>query len=96
MSTLRQNILENQFLRVTFDPNDGISLFDKSAGRDLFVAATTGMRAILYDDNNDTWAHQAHIYDKQVGEFKRTELKIIENGAVRSVVRERLTYGDPP
>jgi alpha-mannosidase len=51
------------------------------------------MRAVLFDDNNDTWAHQVHIYDKQVGEFRRTDLKILENGPLRSVVRERLSYG---
>lgn len=88
-----QDRLENESLRVTFDPNDGISIFDKSAGHDVFSDGAAGMRAIIYDDHNDTWAHEAHIYDDKVGEFKRTELKTIENGPVRSVVREQLTYG---
>lgn len=88
------DVLENEHLRVTFSPNDGVALFDKDAGHDVFAPAASGMRAILFDDNNDTWAHQVHIYDKQVGEFKRTDLKVIENGPLRSLVRERLTFGN--
>src|ERR1700761_256053 len=84
--------LENEHLRVTFSPGDGISLFDKDAKLEIFGPATSGMRAILFDDPNDTWAHQVHIYDKQVGEFKRHDLRILENGPLRSVVRERLNY----
>jgi alpha-mannosidase len=94
MSTVKahEDQLENEHLRVTFSSVDGISLFDKDAKLEIFDPATSGMRAILFDDHNDTWAHQAHIYDKQIGEFKRAELKVLENGPVRSVVRERLNY----
>jgi len=87
------DVLENEHLRVTFDSNDGIALFDKDAGHDVFMPPTKGMRAILFDDKNDTWAHKVHIYDKQVGEFKRTDLKLVENGPLRSLVRERLSFG---
>lgn len=87
------DVLENEHLRVTFSPEDGISLFDKDADHEVFRPAANGMRAILFDDHNDTWAHQAHIYDKQVGEFRRTDLKVLENGPLRSVVREKLSDG---
>jgi alpha-mannosidase len=87
------DVLENEHLRVGFAPEGGIILFDKDAGHDVFIPAARGMRAILFDDNNDTWAHQVHIYDKQLGEFRRTGLKVIENGPLRSVVRERLSCG---
>lgn len=88
-----EGVLENEHLRVTFSPDDGISMFDKDAGHDVFRSQASGMRAILFDDHNDTWAHPVHAYDKQVGEFKRTDLKIIENGPLRSLVRERLSFG---
>lgn len=87
------NVLENEHLRVTFSPEGGIALFDKDAGHDVFSPAANGMRAILFDDDNDTWAHQVHVYDKQAGEFKRTDLRVIENGPLRSLVRERLSFG---
>lgn len=86
-------VLENDHLRVTFSPDDGVSIFDKDAGHDVFASHTTGLRAILLDDHNDTWAHMVHAYDHQVGEFKRTDLKIIENGPIRSLVREQLKFG---
>lgn len=89
----REGVLENDHLRVTFSANDGISMFDKDAGHDVFGSQASGMRAILFDDNNDTWAHPVHAYDRQVGEFRRTDLKIIENGPLRTLVRERLSYG---
>jgi alpha-mannosidase len=85
--------LENEHLRLKFSPEGGVSIFDKDAGHDVFDPAASGMRAILFEDNNDTWAHQAHVYDKQIGEFKRTDLKTIENGPLRSLVREHLNYG---
>ena len=87
------DVLENEHLRVMFSPEGGISLFDKDTSHEVFSPAAKGMRAILFDDNNDTWAHQVHIYDKQVGEFRRTDLKVIESGPLRSLVRERLSYG---
>jgi alpha-mannosidase len=55
------NALENEHLRVTFSPQGTIGIFDKDAKREVFRGGQTGMRAVLYDDHNDTWAHQAHI-----------------------------------
>ncbi len=87
------SVLENEHFRITFAPSGTISLFDKDAGHEVFSDGATGLRAVVLDDHNDTWAHQVHAYDKELGEFKRTELKTIENGPLRSVIRERLTYG---
>ncbi len=87
------DVLENEHLRVTFLREGGITLFDKDAAENLFDSAAPGMRAMLFDDNNDTWAHQVHVYDKLVGQFKPDNLKIIENGPLRAMVREKLTYG---
>ena len=86
------DVLENQLLRVTFAPDGAVGIFDKSTGRQIFKDQS-GMRALLFDDDNDTWAHKVRTYDKQVGEFRRTDLKILESGPLRARVREKLSYG---
>ena len=95
-STVRAdgNTLENEHLRITFGPSGTISLFDKDNHREVFRGGQTGCRAVLLDDNNDTWAHQVRAYDKETGEFRRTDLKVVENGPLRARMRERLRYGN--
>lgn len=85
-------VLENKYLRVTFASDGRVELFDKTSGRQVF-RNQSGMRALLFEDDNDTWAHKVRTYDKQVGEFKRTDLKILEKGPLRARVREKLSYG---
>ncbi len=86
------SMLENEHLRVAFAPDGIVSIFDKDAGHQVF-ANGKGMRAVVLDDNNDTWAHQVHAYDKELGQFKRTGLKVLENGPLRARIREQLTFG---
>lgn len=87
------NTLENEHLRITFAPGGTIDLFDKDTGREVFRGGASGCRAVLLDDHNDTWAHQVRAYDQEVGEFKRTDLKVVENGPLRARMRETLRYG---
>ena len=86
-------VLENDHLRITFSPTGTVGLFDKDANHDVFLGGQTGMRAVLFNDENDTWAHKVRTYDKEVGEFKRTDLKVIESGPLRARIREKLSYG---
>ncbi len=87
------DVLENDHLRVTFAADGRIGLFDKDANRDVFRDGPTGMRAVVLDDDNDTWAHQVHAYDKEIGSFTRTDLKVMEDGPLRARMREKLQYG---
>ena len=87
------DVLENSHLRMTFVPGGAVGILDKDTGHQIFRGGETGMRALVFDDNNDTWAHKVHAYTDQVGEFKRTDLKVIENGPLRASVREKLSYG---
>jgi len=86
--------LENEHLRITFAPSGTIGLLDKDTGREVFRGGQTGCRPVVLDDHNDTWAHQVRAYDQELGEFKRTDLKIVENGPLRARMRETLRYGD--
>ena len=51
------------------------------------------MRAAVFGDNNDTRAHKVVRYDKELGEFKRTRISVLESGPMRARVREYRTYG---
>ncbi len=91
--TVTANTLENEHLRLMVSPSGTVSLFDKDNNREVFQGRDRGLRAVVLDDNNDTWAHQVHVYDKEVGSFTRKDLHILESGPLRSVLRETLTYG---
>jgi alpha-mannosidase len=87
------NVLENDHLQLTFAPSGTVGMLDKDSGRQVFRGGQSGLRAVLFDDNNDTWAHRVRTYDKEIGEFKRTGFKVLENGPLRARVRENLSYG---
>jgi len=87
------DLLENEHLRLTFAPGGTVGLLDKDTGREVFRGGQTGMRAVVLDDNNDTWAHRVRAYDKEIGEFRRKDLKVMENGPLRARVREVSSYG---
>ena len=87
------DVLENDHLRITFAPSGTAGILDKDTGQQIFRRGQTGLRAVLLDDHNDTWAHKVRTYDKEVGEFKRTGFKVLEDGPLRARVREYLSYG---
>ena len=88
----KDHALENEHLRLTFGPGNGVDLFDKDTGHQVFTGTQSGLRAVVLDDNNDTWAHQVHAYDKELGEFVRTGVKVLEDGPLRARVRETRRY----
>lgn len=101
-STVEENRLEvsangmqNDFLRVAFDPDTGemLSLFDKKANKEL-LAASSSIR--LFDDEDyDTWAHKIETYDKEVPvTLKKVSVKAIETGPVRATFRVEQYFGD--
>jgi alpha-mannosidase len=87
------DLLENEHLRVSFGADGAIGMLDKDTGREVFRGGMTGLRALVMDDPSDTWSHHVVSYDKEVGAFKRVDLRVLEDGPLRARVRERLTYG---
>lgn len=85
--------LENEHVALRFAADSGITLIDKNTNRSAFREGSAGLRAVVLDDNNDTWAHRVVHYDKELGEFHRTGVKVVENGPLRAWVREQRTYG---
>lgn len=85
--------LENDHMRVTFDASGTVGILDKDTGAPVFRGGNTGLRAVVLDDQSDTWSHKVRAYDKEVGQFHRTGLNVIENGPLRARMREHLAFG---
>lgn len=87
------NTLENAYLKVTLDEQTGqiASLFDKRLQREVFAAPAA--RAVVIDDASDTWSHAVYRYDRVAGEFAARRVKLLEQGAVKAVIRIESAYG---
>lgn len=87
------NVLENAYLRLEFDPRSGclVSLYDKQEG--LEVLAGPAAQPVVVADESDTWGHNVFRFDRVEGAFEATEVKLVEHGPVKSVVRVVSRYG---
>jgi alpha-mannosidase len=86
-----KNVLENTFLRVTFASDGSISLFDKENNREIL--GPKGFKAVMINDPSDTWSHDIKTFSEEIGAFENPEIKIMENGPLRSSVRVTTSYG---
>ena len=86
-------VLENEHLRLEFDPATGCiaSLRDKERGAEVF-AGPAAASAVL-EDASDTWSHDVFRFDQVVGSFAARRVKLVEHGPVKSVVRVSSVYG---
>ncbi len=86
--------LENDRLRLTFDPATGflISLYDKEAA--LEVLDGPAARPVVLTDASDTWSHNVFRFDKVCGEFTATHMRVIEQGPVKAVLRVESAWGN--
>ncbi|MDR3792130.1 MAG: glycoside hydrolase family 38 C-terminal domain-containing protein [Terracidiphilus sp.] len=85
--------MENEHLRVSFSPDGSLGIFDKDANREVFRGGQTGARAVVLDDDNDTWAHNVVSYTKELGSFRADSVKLVESGPLRALLRVHSTYG---
>jgi alpha-mannosidase len=85
--------LENEHLRLTIDSATGAiaSLYDKRHQIEVFGGQAA--RAIVIDDPSDTWSHGVHRFDKQIGEFAATRVRLVEQGPVQATLRVESAYG---
>ncbi len=86
-------VLENEFLRLEFDPRTGsiASLWDKKAGLQVFCGPAA--HPVVLEDTSDTWSHNILHWDQQVGEFSATGVRLVAHGPVKSVIRVFSQYG---
>lgn len=85
--------LENEFYKVTFDENGTIAVLDKEKQRQLFTYEN-GCRAIVLNDESDTWSHAVQAFQDVTGMFGSASFELIEKGPLRSTIRVKTMYGD--
>jgi len=86
-------VLDNGRFRLEFDGRTGYvsSLRDLRAGVEVF----TGSAAVpvVVDDPADTWGHNIFKWDKVIGAFMATSVRLVERGPVRWTIRVTSEYG---
>ncbi len=87
-----ENRLENEFYRLSFSSDGTVSIFDKEHGKEVF-GGRKGCRAVIIDDPSDTWSHGIQSFDTEIGQFQRADIKILEDGPVRAILRISTIYG---
>lgn len=86
-------VLDNGRFRLEFDAQSGqiSSLRDIHLSTEVFAGMAA--QAVVLDDPSDTWGHNMFVWDRVVGEFTATSIKLVEHGPVKSVIRVASTYG---
>jgi alpha-mannosidase len=86
--------LENEYLRLTFDPATGYitSLFDKR--HELEALAGAAAVPVVLRDESDTWSHNVFSFRDEIGRFTATSVRLVAHGPVESVIRVTSEYGD--
>jgi alpha-mannosidase len=87
------HLLQSQRFRLEFDPHTGwiTSLRDIQYGVEVFSGPAA--RPIVIDDPHDTWGHGVFRWDQIIGEFGAAQIKLVEHGPVKSVLRVSSRYG---
>ncbi|HEX6293472.1 MAG TPA: glycoside hydrolase family 38 C-terminal domain-containing protein [Herpetosiphonaceae bacterium] len=85
--------LENDRFRLEFDPQTGWigSLYDKHRQLNVFIGPAA--RPVVIEDRSDTWSHDVLAFDTAIGDFTARSVRLVEHGAVKSVVRVTSEYG---
>lgn len=83
--------VENPYVKIEFDENSGEikSIFDKTGKGELLSSHT---QTVFVDETHcDTWAHDIKEFKDVVGTFEKGEVKLIETGPVRAVIRSKMS-----
>ncbi len=87
-------VLENDFLRVTFDPATGTvsEMLDKQTSRN-WIGGPGGQGIVIDETDHDTWSHGKNSFDNVVGQFKKVKMEWTEKGPVRQTLKITYRYG---
>src|SRR5882757_7984618 len=92
--TATDTTLENEHLLVELDSRTGWlkRLVYKETGVDV-VGREAGRHTVVSDDGSDTWGHNVVTYALAGAPFRCRQMKLVEHGPVRSVIRVDSEYG---
>ena len=96
IGTEQNFFMENEFMSVEFDAQTGYikSLADKSTGVDLADENFLAIPTVIDDHKTDTWAHKVFKFHDVKGLMELVEIKRVEAGALRSVIRTKHKFND--
>jgi len=85
--------LENEYLRLTFDPDTGYltSLYDKRHAEEMLIRP--GAVPTVLRDESDTWSHNVFSFRDEIGRFRATSVRLVAHGPVESTIRVIGEYG---
>jgi alpha-mannosidase len=86
--TAASHTLENEYLKVSFDPHTGLmtEFWDKSGCRQL-AGAPMCKPLLIENGDADTWAHGIFAFDKEVDGFHLASVDVLESGPIRAAIR---------
>ncbi len=81
--------MENEYMSVEIDAATGYikSLYDKANQMEYAGENFLAIPTVINDDKTDTWAHNVFKFHDVKGIMELVDIKRVENGALRSVVR---------
>ena len=85
-------VMENDRWRLTVDPQTATlaSLVDKRHHCEVFSGPAA--RAVVIADSSDTWGHGVLRFQQEVGSFTPVRVHLVEQGAVKSILRVESRY----
>ncbi len=88
-----ESTLENPRFRLAFDPQTGFltGLFDKEA--EVEILAGPAARPVVIDDPSDTWSHDVFRFDREIGTFAVTRMRVLAQGPVKAALRVESAWG---
>ncbi|SEN96357.1 alpha-mannosidase [Paenibacillus sp. OV219] len=87
------HVLENEFLRVEFNANSGTikRLVDKRTNTEV-LDGPGAVPVVIDEYHSDTWGHGLHSYRELIGYFSDAEVKVLERGPLRGIIRVTSRY----
>jgi alpha-mannosidase len=93
VASAKDNVLENELIRVRISSNGTLGIVDKETGKELFSGGDSGCKAVIINDTSDTWSHDIKSFSEEIGAFGNATIKVLENGPLRATLRVTSTYG---
>jgi len=88
--------VENEYLRVVFDNKTGgiSSLISKEDGAEYVSSEPLAVPTVIDDHKTDTWAHRVFKFHDIKGKMELQSIELVEDGALRKVVRTKHRFND--
>lgn len=86
--------LENDWVRLEIEPHTGYiaRLLDKANNVEVFQGGKAAVPIVIDEHHCDTWAHGVFEFRKEIAKFTDAEVKLMESGPLRAMLRVTSHY----